>query len=199
MRSDGPRTAATARVSYEDLDPKVRRRFLFRGLVRAAVSTILLVVLYYVLPLSGKIDTSATVGLVIGLLGFGTIATWQIRTIASSQYPRLRAVQAVATLIPLLLVLFASTYFLMARSNEVAFSQPLTRTDALYFTVTVFSTVGFGDIVPQAQSARVVTMVQMLADLITIGLVAHVILGAVQVGLRRRSGGPSASGGSQDG
>ena len=43
------------------------------------------------------------------------------------------------------------------------FTQPLTRTDALYFTVTVFSTVGFGDISPKLEAARVVLIAQMLS------------------------------------
>jgi hypothetical protein len=33
----------------------------------------------------------------------------------------------------LFLVLFASTYFLMERASAASFTQPLTRTDALYF------------------------------------------------------------------
>ena len=45
--------------------------------------------------------------------------------------------------------------------------QPLTRADALYFAVTVFSTVGFGDITPESEAARVVLIVQMLGDLAT--------------------------------
>jgi hypothetical protein len=40
-------------------------------------------------------------------------------------------------------------------------AEPLSRTDALYYTITVFSTVGFGDITPRADLARIVTMVQM--------------------------------------
>src|SRR4030095_7505227 len=50
------------------------------------------------------------------------------------------------------------------------FTEPLNRTDALYFTITVFSTVGFGDIAPLATAARVTTMVQMLGDLVVVGV-----------------------------
>ena len=60
-----------------------------------------------------------------------------------------------------------------------AFSQPLTRTDALYFTVTVFSTVGFGDITAKAESARLVVTGQMIADLIVLGVAIKIIVGAV--------------------
>jgi len=34
------------------------------------------------------------------------------------------------------------TYFAMERASAAKFTQPLTRTDALYFSVTVFRTVG---------------------------------------------------------
>ena len=68
-----------------------------------------------------------------------------------------------------------------------AFSEPLRRTDALYFTITVFATVGFGDIAPVTAGARVVTMVQMLGDLLVVGLVLHLMVGAVRAGLRRRA------------
>ena len=67
------------------------------------------------------------------------------------------------------------------------FSEPLSRTDSLYFTITVFSTVGFGDIVPRTDGARVVTMVQMLGDLVFVGLVLQVMIGAAKLGLRRRA------------
>ena len=49
-------------------------------------------------------------------------------------------------------MVFASTYFVMERVSAANFTQPLTRTGALYFTVTVFSTVGFGDITPNEYS-----------------------------------------------
>jgi hypothetical protein len=40
----------------------------------------------------------------------------------------------------------------------------LTRTDALYFTVTVFSTVGFGDITAKTETARLVVTGQSCPD-----------------------------------
>ena len=56
------------------------------------------------------------------------------------------------------------------------------RTDALHFTITVFATVGFGDISPVAEGARIVVAIQMLADLLVLGLVIQAILGAVRRG-----------------
>jgi voltage-gated potassium channel len=59
----------------------------------------------------------------------------------------------------------------------------------------VASTVGFGDITPDADAARLATMVQMVADLLVVGLVVRVILGAVKEGRERRDAGPAGNGG----
>jgi hypothetical protein len=62
----------------------------------------------------------------------------------------------------------------------------LTRTDALYFTVTVFSTVGFGDITAKTETARLVVTGQMIADLVILGLAIKIIVGAVRRGRQRQ-------------
>ena len=51
----------------------------------------------------------------------------------------------------------------MAALSAGNFSQPLNHTDALYFTVTVFATVGFGDITATTEAARLVVTGQMIA------------------------------------
>ncbi|HSS09048.1 MAG TPA: ion channel [Acidimicrobiales bacterium] len=168
-----------------------RRRLLWLSLIRAGLSATLLIVIYYVLPMTGKIDRSAGIGLAVGLLAVAVILALQIRAISSATYPLLRAIEAMATALPLILLLFASTYVLMNRAEAGAFSQSFDRTGALYFTVTVFSTVGFGDIVPKTDAARIATMIQMLVDLAVLGIVARIIVSAVQLGLQRRSDQPS--------
>ena len=59
---------------------------------------------------------------------------------------------------------------MLATISGSNFSQPLSRTDAIYFTVTVFATVGFGDITAKTEAARLVVTGQMITDLIAIGL-----------------------------
>ena len=88
---------------------------------------------------------------------------------AAWRYPQVKAVEVLALILPLCLLAFASTYYVMEQASVADFTQPLTRTDALYFTVTVFSTVGFGDIVLRSEAARVVLVVQMLGDLALLG------------------------------
>lgn|SRR5215510_8210841 len=159
---------------------RVSRWRVFRTTVRAALTTTGLVALYYWMPITDRWTGSALARLVIGMILFGTLVGWQTRAVLRSDYPALRTLEALAATIPLFLLVFASAYLLVARLEPAAFSELLSKTDALYFTVTVFATVGFGDITPTIAATRIMVTIQMVADLIVIGLVVHVMLGAVK-------------------
>ncbi|TCN31679.1 ion channel [Kribbella orskensis] len=158
-----------------------RRRWLIaRGLLRAFASAVVMVALYYVLPLDRRSDTYVFAELAIGVALLAGVVAWQARAIIRSTYPGIRAVQSLATTTPLFLLLFASTYFILSLDDAAMFSEPITRSDSLYFTVTIFATVGFGDISAQAETSRLVVTAQMLLDLVVLGLGIQVILGAVK-------------------
>jgi voltage-gated potassium channel len=169
------------------------RRTIVRAVLRAAGSTIALVAIYYLLPLDHSSRWFAVTMLVIGLAVLLGLVAFQVRWIVTSPFPALRGVEALATSIPLFLLLFASTYVVMTAISASNFSEPLTRTDALYFTVTVFSTVGFGDITAKTEAARLVVTGQMITDLVVLGLAVKVIVGAVKRGRQQRPTGAAAA------
>jgi hypothetical protein len=171
----------------------VRRRESLLMCVRGLFGAVALGFAYYLVPMDQSFSTDTVVGLVLGLLGITVLLVWQAHQILRSTQPRLRAAEALLTTIPLFLFLFSTVYYLLERSSSGSFSEQMTRTDALYFTVTVFSTVGFGDITARSEAARVLTTSQMILDLLLIGVAARVLLGAVQEGMRRRSGGGRGS------
>jgi voltage-gated potassium channel len=162
-------------------------RLIARTVARAVGSTVALVTIYYLLPLDRSSTGVAVMMLGIGLALLTGLIAFHVRTIVVSPHPALRAAEALATSVPLFLLLFAATYTVMSRLSAGDFSEPLTRTDALYFTVTVFATVGFGDIAAKTETARLVVTGQMIADLIVIGLGLRVIVGAVSHGRQRRA------------
>jgi voltage-gated potassium channel len=153
--------------------------------VRGLLVTTGIVVLYYVIPLRTTIDVGTLVRLLLGLAAFAVLIAWQLRAIVRSPHPALRAVETIAVAIPVFLLMFAATYALMSAAQPAAFSEPMSRTDALYFTVTVFATVGFGDLSPVSTAARVVVTIQMIADLLLLGLVLRAVLDAVDRGKAR--------------
>jgi hypothetical protein len=163
-----------------ELTPANRRWLIGLGLLRALATTIVLVALYYLVPLNHVKNVLAA--LVAGLLILAAVIAWQLRAVSKARYPTVRAIEALATTLPLFLLLFASAYLTMANANPANFStHPLTRTDTIYFTVTVFSTVGFGDITAVSQAARLVVTGQMLLDLLALGLVVRAFVSAVQL------------------
>ena len=178
-----------------DAPPQARppARKIVQGVLRAVVSTAALVTIYYLLPLDHSARWAAITTLVIGLALLSVLVAFQVRSITASPYPGLRALEALATSIPLFLLLFASSYVVMASFAASNFSEPMTRTNALYFTVTMFATVGFGDITAKTEAARLVVTGQMIIDLIIIGLGARVIVGAVTRGRLQRPQDTSAT------
>ena len=178
--------------SLRALDRAVRRHLILHALLRPLATTALFVALYYLLPLD-RVRVHLAVILVVGILIVVTVSAWQLHAITRSRYPAVRAIDALATTAPLFLLLFAATYYLMARTSPGSFNPDhLTRTDTLYFTITTFSTVGFGDITAASQAARLIVTVQMLLDLVVLGLGIRAFVAAVQMGRSRSPADPDA-------
>jgi voltage-gated potassium channel len=160
--------------------------------LRALGTTAALVAIYYLLPLDHTSTWIAATTLIIGLVTFIALVIFQARWIIRSRFPGLRAVEALATSLPLFLLLFSGTYVVMAAVSASNFGEKLTHTDALYFTVTVFTTVGFGDITAKSEGARLLVTGQMATDLIILGIGAKIILDAVTRGRQRQPQNTSA-------
>ncbi len=166
-------------------DP-IPRRALAWTFLRAGLIAASLVTLYYVLPLNGRFSHAAYVLLPVGLVVFGLVTRRELRALVHARDPRMRLIQLLATVIPLFVVVMATTYFIMSRNQQGAFSEHLDRTDALYFTMTVLSTLGFGDIAPLTHVARIAVMLQIVGDLVVLGAGVHVLTGAVKTGMAQR-------------
>ncbi|MFI8359614.1 potassium channel family protein [Streptomyces sp. NPDC085612] len=164
------------------------RRVLAGHLLRSAAAVALTTTAYYLAPLDHGFGALTVLTLLLGLVAFGLLALWQAGAITRAEYPRLRALEALCTAVPLFLILFSSTYYVLAANVPSSFNEPLNRTDALYFTMTVFATVGFGDIAATSETGRVLVTLQMGADLVVVGVIAKALFGAMKVGMRRRAG-----------
>ncbi|GGW11421.1 metal transporter [Streptomyces capoamus] len=148
-----------------------------------------LVTAYYLLPLDWHGGDLTAVTLVGGLVAAGLFFGWEVWLIKRSPSPRLKAAEAVSATVSLYLVLFASGYYLLERAVPGSFDEHLDRTDALYFTFTTFTTVGFGDIFAVSRTGRVLVMCQMTCTLLIVGLAVRVLTAAVRAGLRRQGRG----------
>ena len=157
------------------------RRHILLGLLRGLAVTIALILVYYILPLDRLADTPLWTVIVAGLVVLAAVTLYQVRAVLRATEPGVRAVQALAVIGPIFLLLFAATYFVMSEANPNTFNvSELTRTDTLYFTVSTFASVGFGDIVATTQTARTLVTVQMILNLIVLGAVVRILISAVQ-------------------
>ena len=96
---------------------------------------------------------------------------------------RVRGIEALSVTAPLFLLLFAASYYVMARDDPASFSPSvLTRTDTPYFTVTTFATVSTATSCRPSEVARRLVTFQMFLDLLVLGFGIRIFVGAVQRG-----------------
>ena len=171
----------------DDVTERGRRRLTVFAALRTVVTVALVLALYFMLPLGEGTNVRRVIKLTLGALVLTAIIIWQVRQIIRSQHPVGRAVEALAFSVPLYMLLFATTYFVMAHSNPAAFGAPVSRTDAMYFSSTVFTTVGFGDITAKSEAARLVVTAQMWLDLGFLGLVLRVVTQAISYSQQHRT------------
>ncbi|HET8558901.1 MAG TPA: potassium channel family protein [Marmoricola sp.] len=154
-------------------------------LAHTTVTLALLTTGYYVVPFgvlgqgwSGWVRLTASVLLLVALgLLFRVHARRSRRRVA------LHDVQWLLTVLYLLVLLFALTYAVTQRADPQQFGGLSDRTDALYLSAMVISTVGMGDVHPIATFARLLVTAQMIFDVVYIGT-------AVKLLTSRRDGEP---------
>lgn len=142
---------------------------LTQALLRPIGAAAVLLLGYFLLP----IDRDSTVnylGLAVGGLLLLLFCVWEVRRFIRSDHPVATAMEMLVALAGFYIVAFATTYFLFSEYDSGSLNEPLTRVDALYFCLTVFTTTGFGDISAVSQGARIAVSVQMASTLVLLGL-----------------------------
>jgi hypothetical protein len=168
------------------LDRRSSRRLLGLTVLRLTLSAVALFATYFLLPIGALTGLSTILFFVGGFVAVIAVLAFEIRAILVASHPRLRAIEAVVVTLLLLIVVFASVYFAMSDNTPTGFTETLTRSSALYFTITVLSTVGFGDIAPLTDATRLVTSVQMLLDLVLLAVIVRIVVEAVRSGVSRK-------------
>jgi hypothetical protein len=160
--------------SFQQLSRRERSRLITISALRTTLSVTLLLVIYAVFPVESITSSETLTRLIVALAILALVIVLQLQAIMSANYPQLRAVEAVIIAITVFIVLFALLYVGLAQANPANFTKPLNRVSAFYFTVTVLSTVGFGDISADSDLARVIVTIQMLLDLTLLAIVVRV-------------------------
>lgn len=162
-----------------------RRRFPVLRLVRALAVTAAGLLIYLTVPIPEEGAVSQAVLLVLALGAVVAIAGWAVQRawIKEQVGARLRLL---ALVLYVAMIVFALAYASMAANDPQAFTQPMDRVDALYFTATVLATVGFGDITAVTQPARLLVTFQMVFNVLVVSTALGLIVNAPRQALERR-------------
>jgi voltage-gated potassium channel len=197
----GPTTPPAKRPvrarSLIEVSPSQRRVAVARALISMVVTFFGIIGIYYFIPLgAGEFEAASKaesiVLLILAGVAFLAVLGWQVREIFRAEMPGLRAVQAVVVAVPLFLTGYAALYVILSQAYG-GFTEQMNRTGALYFSVVVFSSVGFGDIAPKSDLNRIVVTSQMLAGLVFLATVIRLFFGASKMSLQRRHTHPDDS------
>jgi voltage-gated potassium channel len=150
-----------------------------RSLLRSAGIVLVLITAFCLLPLRGERWWVGAVVGVIAIIGTVPLTVRRVQAVRSAEQPALVAIEAIALLVTVLVLGFASVYYAMDVRGE-QFEGLSTRLDAVYYTVTTLATVGYGDIHPSGQAGRAVATFQMLMNLAFVGIVVRVLARAAR-------------------
>ena len=124
--------------------------------------------------------------IVLLILFYMWMSRRQVRQVRNARFPTMQAIEALVLIAGMFLALFAGVYVMLSTADPGAFTEPLDHFTAFYFALTVLATVGFGDITPVTDTARLFCMVQMGIDLVFIGILVKILTGAATQGLQAR-------------
>ncbi|BCJ67558.1 potassium channel family protein [Polymorphospora rubra] len=161
-------------------------------LTHPAVTCALIVAIFYLVPVepgvAGVRLVLRGIGSVLVLLLVAWLVSAQIRRQIAAPQPA-GGVAGLAVAIVAGLVIFALADYVIAISGPDQFASLRTKTDALYFALATLATVGYGDIHPSGQLAKVVVMLQMAFNLVVLATGASIFIDLLTDRIRKRSAG----------
>lgn len=173
-------------TTLRELEHGKRRHLVALSVGKTAAGLVLVLGLYAVFPADRLTSVGAFALLTVGLLLVAGVLGWQLRSIVRADYPGLRAVTALVLTVTLFVVVFSLAYLSLSSGSPESFSEQLDRISSFYFTVSVLSTVGFGDIAARTDEARLIATLQMVLDLTLVAVIGKVIYGSAKASLKGR-------------
>jgi voltage-gated potassium channel len=132
---------------------------------------------YYAFPteFAGATAAGVAVSLAITVAGLALVAAIMVRELgAVRRGDPGRGVRMLAMMLVLLIVAASLTFFLVNQARPEEFVGLQTKTDALYFTLTTMSTVGFGDVHAEGQVARALVCILIVFNVVVVASLARI-------------------------
>ncbi len=122
----------------------------------------------------------------ICLVVFTTASLMAIYRLTRTKRPLTIGLAFAAIMATILILSYAWLYLTLSMSNADNFTESLTKASAIYFTVTVLSTVGFGDITPVGDTARLLVTSQMLLGFTLITFAIRAVMSTTTAAVKKK-------------
>src|SRR5262245_19886213 len=131
---------------------------------------VLVVLAYFYLPLTRDEVVRHGAANVLIVIGAITGMAWLVVLEVRHQMDDFedRRIDRIVVSVVVVMVGFSLIFYLLERSDPTQIAGLHTRIDALYFTVTTMSTVGYGDIHATGQVARILVVIQIVFNVVII-------------------------------
>jgi voltage-gated potassium channel len=156
--------------------------------LRLGLACGLAVFMYFVVPASPRLPADAIVLRVLAavaalaLLALGIVS--QVRL--TVQHGLDRRVDGLVVSLVIVVLAFALGFYLLNAQDPEQLDGLATRVDALYFTMSTLTTVGFGDVHATGQAARIMVVIQMAFNLVFVATAAAVLSARVRAAATKR-------------
>jgi len=149
-------------------------RWVVVGLTPSIAAVAAMILCYMLVPApSGQESAFALICFgVVAMLAYVGLTAFAVRRLRTAHKPVLEGALLLAIMATLLIMSFSWMYLSLAAADPAAFTEPITKISGIYFTVSIISTVGFGDITAKTDLARMTVTAQMLLGitLLTVGV-----------------------------
>lgn len=158
------------------MDPdasRAQRAAIGRSVARTVLVLFGVTAVFLLLPVQA-FNLSDTIRIVavflIGLAGIAFLIVWQVMAYRDAKISGRARLQGLIVALYVAVLFFALSYYLMALSGPEQIAGLKTRMDALYFSLTIMSTVGFGDVHAESQASRAIVSLHLAFNLLFVSL-----------------------------
>lgn len=148
--------------------------------LRLVAFAVLLVLVYFLVPVGHRLERSDVVRLLISLLviaALTVIVFWQV--VLQLERPD-RRIDGLLLALLVSVLGFALGFYSLEQHDPGQIEGLHTRVDALYFTLSTLLTVGYGDVHAVGQAARALVVVQMVFNVAVIATAASALTSRVR-------------------
>ena len=140
-----------------------------------------MLIIFYSVPVSSQESAGRTaIAVMITLVGIGALAWAIVAQLKRQLHSRSEDIHTLVMLLVLVAMVFALGFFVLQEHSPGQVSGLSTRTDALYFTISTLTTVGFGDIHAEGQLARGLVILQLVFNAVFVGALVSTVVGTIR-------------------